>query len=109
MGKSIDYILGSCNWVDVNEMIKMSARKFINNILFNQKPGTLYSELKINKRACSNISFHYFPKSAGFKCTILFKGINIYNQLPTNIKSLQRSKFKEKLNKERHILKQLSD
>ena len=107
--KSIDFILGSCNWVDVDEMIKMSALKFINNVLVSQTPGTLYSKLKINKRTCSNISFKYFPKLTGFKCTILYRGIHYYNQLPTDFKLLQRKKFKEKLKNERHILKQLLD
>ena len=106
---SIDFILGSCNWVDVDEMIKMSTLKFINNMLITQTPGTLYSKLKINKRTCSNISFKYFPKLAGFRCTVLYRGISYYNQLPTHFKLLQRHKFKEKLKNERYLLKQLLD
>ena len=90
-------------------MIKMSALKFINNMLITQTPGTLYSKLKINKRTCSNISFKYFPKLAGFKCTVLYRGISYYNQLPTHFKLLQRHKFKEKLKNERYLLKQLLD
>ena len=74
--KSIDFILGSCKWEDVNEMIKLSSLKFINNMLITQKPGTLYSNIKTNKRTCADISFHSFPRLGGFKSTLLYKGIS---------------------------------
>ena len=106
---SIDYILGSCDWVDINEMIKSLSLKFINNMLATQKPGTLYSNIKINKRACANISFYTFPKSKHLKSTLLYKGITYYNQLPSELKFLSGKEFKTKLKRERHILKQLSD
>ena len=85
--KSIDYILGSCNWVDINEMIKLSSLKFINNILITKKPGTFYSKIKVNKRACANLSFYSFPKLGGFKSTLLYRGIaycmyKIDNEMP---------------------------
>ena len=47
--KSIDYILGRCTWVDIDKMIKSAALKFINNLLLIQKPGELYSKLKVTK------------------------------------------------------------
>ena len=108
--KEIDYILGRCKWVDIDEMIKMSALKFINNLLISQKPGGYYSKLKLNRRACSDISFQCdsFPKTTDFKLTILYRGISYYNQLPKAIKYLPKNKFKSKLKTERHILKQLS-
>ena len=107
--KSIDYILGSCNWVDINEMIKLSSLKFINNMLVTSKPGTLYSKIKINKRSCADISFYTFPKLGGFKSTLLYKGISYYNKLPSDLKYLPRKQFKAKLKSERHILEQLPD
>ena len=73
--KSVDFILGSCNWMDINEMIKLSAVKFINNLLIKQKPEYLYSKLKISRRVCSKISFYRFPKSSSLKNTVLYRGI----------------------------------
>ena len=107
--KSIDFILGRCKWVDINEMIKLSSLKFINNMLITQKPGTLYSKIKINKRTCADISFYSFPRLGGFKSTLLYKGISYYNKLPSDLKFLSGKQFKEKLKTERHLLKQLSD
>ena len=107
--KSIEYILGSCNWVDINEMIKLSSLKFINNMLVTNKPGTLYSKIKVNKRLCADISFYKFPKLGGFKSTLLYKGISYYNKLPSDLKYLPGKQFKAKLKSERHILKQLPD
>ena len=107
--KSTEYILGSCNWVDIGEMIKFSSLKFINNLLVTQKPGFLYSNLKINKRACADISFHIFPKLTPFKNTLLYKGISHYNKLPSDLKYLSSKKFKLILKTERHMIKQLLD
>ena len=107
--KSIDYILGCCNWVDINEMIKMSSLKFINNMLVTQKPGTLYSKIKLNKRTCADLSFYSFPKLEGLKSTLLYKGIFYYNQLPSDLKYLPSKQFKVVIKRERHMLKQLSD
>ena len=107
--KSIDYILGSCKWVDINEMIKLSSLKFINNMLLTKKPGTLFSKIKVNKRSCANISFKIFPKSKPFKSTLLYRGISYYNQLPKEMKNLTAKQFKVTIKAERHILKQLSD
>ena len=45
LGKSIEFILSKYNWVDINEMIKLSSLKFINNLLLSQKPWTLYYKL----------------------------------------------------------------
>ena len=85
--KSIDYILGCCKWVDIDEMIKSAALKFINNLLLKQKPGELYSKLKVNKRACSHISFtnNLFPKSSWRKPMLLYIGVSYYNQLLAHI------------------------
>ena len=107
--KSLDFILGSCKWVDIDEMIKFSSLKFINNMLVSQRPGTLYSKIKINKRSCANISFHSFPKASGFKSTLLYRGIHYYNQLPSELKYLPGKQFKSKIKTERHMLKQISD
>ena len=107
--KSIDYILGKCRWVDINEMIKLSSLKFINTMVLTGKPGYLYSQIKINKRACAPLSFHSYPKSNALKNTLLYKGISYYNQLPKDMKLLPRKKFKDKFKNERHLLKQLAD
>ena len=107
--KSIEFILGSCKWLDINEMIKFASIKFINNLVVSKKPGELYSMLKFGKRSCSNISFYYFPKTSGFKSTLLYRGIMYYNQLPNELKYLPKKKFSKQFKSERHILKQLSD
>ena len=107
--KSIDYILGKCKWVDVDEMIKLSSLKFINNMLVTQKPGTLYSKVKINKRSCADLSFYVFPKSRELKSTLLYRGIRYFNQLPSDLKYLPSKQFKVKIKSVRHTLKQLSD
>merc|ERR1711954_190233 len=106
---SIEHILGRCNWVDVDAMIKMSPVKFINSLLITQKPGVLYSNSKLSRRECTPISFKYFPKTSLLKNTLLFKVINYYNQLPRNIKFLPNKAFKIRLKKERHVMKQLSN
>ena len=90
-------------------MVKLSSLKFINNILIMKKPGTFYSKIKVNKRACANLSFYSFPKLGGFKSTLLYRGIAYYNQLPDKLKYLPVKQFKAKLKTERHLLKQLSD
>ena len=107
--KSIDFILGKCNWLDINEMIKLSSVKFINNVLITQKPWGLYSNIKLNERACAQISFYIFTKSSAYKATLLYQGISYYNQLPSYLKFLPQEKFKTVITRERHILKQLSN
>ena len=54
--RSIDFILSSCKWLDIEEMIKSSALKFINNLLITEKPYQLYSKLKIKEMVVSYIS-----------------------------------------------------
>ena len=106
--KSIEYILGKCNWFDINEMIKLSSIKFINNLLITQKPLGLYSNIKINDRVSAPISFYSYPKSSTYKCTLLYKGIAYYNKLPKYLKFLPRKKFQYLVKRERHMLKHLS-
>ena len=78
-------------------------------MLVTQKPGTLFSKIKMNKRKCANISFHSFPKSSTLKGTLLYRGIHYYNQLPGELKYLTKKQFKSKMRAGRHVLKQLSD
>ena len=107
--KSIEYILGQCNWFDINEMIKLSSLKFIHQVITSANPPTLYSKLKLNKRSCSDISFFRFPKQKAFKNTVLFKGIYYYNKIPSELRKLSIKHFNSKLKKERHLLKQIQD
>ena len=107
--KSINFILGKCNWLDINKMIKLSSVKFINNVLITQKPWGLYSNIKLNRRACAQLSFYSFPKSNARKATLLYQGISFYNQLPSYLKFLPQKKFKSAIKRERHMLKQLSN
>ena len=39
--KSIEYILGQCNWFVINEMIKLSSLKFIHQVITPSNPPTL--------------------------------------------------------------------
>ena len=107
--KSIDYILGLCKWHDIDEMIKWCSLKFMNNMLTSQKPKSLFNKIKFSKRACRNLSFHYFPKSSMWKNTLLYKGIEYFNKLPNHLKYLPGKTFKAKLKSERYMLKQLSE
>ena len=95
--QSIESILEKCNWLTINDMIKQCALKFTNNLLLKHKPSFLYSNLKINKRACSNISFVSFLRSNGLKSTLLYKGSSLYNQLPKQLKHLKAKTFKENI------------
>ena len=89
--------------------ILIRSFEFINNMIISKKPGYLYSQIKMNQRACAQISFYSFPKSTALKSTMLYKGISYFNQLPKDIKLLPRDKFKARLKNERHLLKQLAD
>ena len=79
-------------------MIANASIIFIDGIVKNKMPRYIYSLLKNaeNRRSVVAINMTYRPKSKTFKNFFLYKALKIYNELPSQLKSLDTFKFKKK-------------
>ena len=96
--KSITYILSKCNWLTIEKMIANASIIFIDGIVKNKMPRSIYSLFKNaeNRRSVVAINMTYRPKSKTCKNFFLYKALKIYNELPSQLKSLDTFKFKKK-------------
>ena len=88
--KSITYILSKCGWVDSDQLINKSVVKFIHNILQNQTPTQTFELFRTNQRSKALISTEYFPSKKRMSDFVIYQGVNLYNSLPSKLKSGQR-------------------
>ena len=97
--KSIKYILKKCKMQDNNDLFTIWTLEFIHKALFYHLPKSMlkYYNLRKNKRKNSKITTIYRPKSVKFKNHFIYKGIHIYNTLPTEIKSLPVNTFGKRI------------
>ena len=85
--KSTVYILNKCGWLGVNNMIKCASVKLIHKIITDKSPITIFELYKINARSNVDIVTHYKPKLKKTEQFFVYKGIQIYNKVPKNIKA----------------------
>ena len=78
-------ILEQINWLSAKQLIKWSIIKSIHKILFFKKPDSLYDYYKINKRQCSSIVPKFFPTSKFARDFFMYKGLEYYNSMPSDI------------------------
>ena len=94
--KSVSYILQKCNWLTAQQMINYASIKTIHSVIKTGVPRSIYKYFKINKRTCSEITPKVYPMKKFSRELYLYKALNIYNKLPTNIKILNPKQFKLK-------------
>ena len=94
---SISKILNICKWSMAKNMINHSAITTIHIIISNKKPIAILNLFNLNNQKKSKqIWTKYLPRTEQFKkiiFTILM--INIYNDIPTNIKLKSKQIFKK--------------
>ena len=93
---SVNSILNQVGWLPAYKLIKWSAVKLIHKILYNQSPGSLFKLFKVNPRSCARVYPYKIPKSKIAKNFFLYKQLEIYNNLPSDIKSRPPHIFKIK-------------
>ena len=77
-------------------MLIHSAITTINNIIHNKKPQTIINLFNLNnQRKSKQILTKYLPRTEQFKKIYIYYTINIYNDIPTNIKSKSKNIFKK--------------
>ena len=97
--KSTSYILGKCNWVTAEQLIRMSGLKLIHSILSTRQPKAICNMLKINKWSTANIALKRVPICKIGREFYINMEIKNYNRLPSDIKSSNKKQFKSKVRK----------
>ena len=87
-------ILDRCNWPNEEDMIKLSSLKFIHTILKTSTPTLIHNYFKLPNRSCSEITLKLVPKTKISRKFFLYKYLKNYNNLPSEIKTLNKVKFK---------------
>ena len=81
----------------INNMINISAIKFIHKTLYNESPEVIFEYYKVGKRKCANIFNNYTQKSAYMKNYFVYQGIKLHNALPVKLKDISPIKFNKKI------------
>ena len=77
-------------------MITHSAITTIHNILTKKKPLSIIKLFNINnQRQSKQITTKYLPRTETFKKFYIYNTINIYNEIPSHIKSKSKILFKK--------------
>ena len=90
-------MLSKCEWLDINAMMKNASLNFLHKVLKFKEPKAIYTLFKNveNRRSVVAITLTYRPKKQILKKIFLYKGLNLYNQMPQGIKNLDKIKFKK--------------
>ena len=89
-------ILEQINWLSAKQLVKWSIIKSIHKIIFYKKPDNLYDYYKINKRNCASVVPKIFPISKFAREFFMYKGLEYYNNMPSNIIKYEPKLFKNK-------------
>ena len=89
-------ILEKVNWLSANQIINWSIIKSIQKIIFHKTPINIFNYYKTNRRQCSVIVPKLYPKSKLAQEIYIFKGLEIYNSFPNDIKKCNPKIFKKK-------------
>ena len=93
---SIIKILNICKWPTSRNMINLSAINAIHNITLNKKPQCLINLYNMNnQRKSKQITTKYLPRTEQFKRFYIYNNIQMYNDIPTNIKTKSKQIFKK--------------
>ena len=82
--------------MSIHNMIKCSAVKLLHNIIINKSPTTIFELYKINRRSNVEIVTLYKPKTKKTEQFFVYKGIQIYNKVPRDIKAKMNFKHEIK-------------
>ena len=88
--------------VDTPEvMVKKSGIKFIHKLINSEAPTQLYRKIRLNNRMrkCTKLSLTDGIRKECNKRNLLYQSIQLYNELPTDLKYLPIKKFKKRLSK----------
>ena len=94
-----DKILARCNWLPIRYMINVSQCIYLHKIITNKSPQKIYDYLIIPNRQAKDIRLNYQSKTKLSKSSLLYHGLNIYNNLPIQIRQFPQKKFKLQVKK----------
>ena len=95
---SINRICRSIGWDRPELMIQRSTIKYIQKIIYFQKPKSLIKLLRLQRtRTNTNISVKYHPRTSKFSRNVINQSYLIYNQIPNEIRQLHPNKFRKKV------------
>ena len=87
-------ILAQCNWLPIQYMINISQCNLLHKNMVNKNPVKIFKTFIFPNRKVKDIRINIQSKSKLSKTSILFNGIQSYNDLPTHFKELPANKFK---------------
>ena len=89
-------ILESINWMSASQIINWSILKSIQKIIISKAPNYLFNYYKNNRRQCSIIVPKIYPKTKFSRDFYLFKGLELYNAFPNELKKYHPKTLKKK-------------
>ena len=96
---STQRILETVGWIPVKAMIEKAKLKVLHNIIITKQPTMLYNQMKIPERKTKAINVKYNPSKEKLKKFFLTTATDLYNKLPTMMKTLDQQKFKKAITK----------
>ena len=97
--KICDYILNKCKWLCINKMIINSALNITFKSLSNKKPKSIMELYKDNISQRVNIKWYtkYRPKNKIMKQYYIYRTLDLFYNLPADLKNSTIMAFKRKL------------
>ena len=97
--KSIIYILNKCNILEIKDLILLSSLSFLHKIDKNRKPESIINHFKIPNKRAKIFEYRpiYMPKLQYIQNGLFYRGAQIYNELPIQMKQLKHDKFQKSL------------
>ena len=96
-------ILGKCNWLPISDMIINAQCNFLHKMFMNKHPIKIFQMFNFPSRQAKEIRLDIKSKSKLSKNSLLFNALDLYNNLPVEIKQLPVNSFKKQLKK--HLFK----
>ena len=93
-------IMKELGWELPDQILKKESAKFAHKIIYNNEPKAITNLIrKPRTRSTAEISLENHPKTLKFKRNFLNKIHQIYNQFPSEIRTLPPKRFKNVLKK----------
>ena len=91
-------ICDSIGWELPNQLIVKQSARFIHKILSKRKPKQVIDKIRFPRtRACAKLSMKITANCEKLRRTTIYQCIELYNQIPNELKSQDQKEFKKSL------------